>query len=71
VGKSGGISPVPQVHTSHALPPKGIAEASQIFLRDAHVLPKREKYDPEIGCDQTAIGLPPVTSAVLLIAKSF
>jgi hypothetical protein len=24
---------------------------------------------PEIDCDQTAIGLPPVTSAVSLIAK--
>jgi hypothetical protein len=26
-------------------------------------------FTPEIDCDQTAIGLPPVTSAVLLIAK--
>jgi hypothetical protein len=25
----------------------------------------------EIGCNQTAMGLPPVTSAVFLIAKSF
>jgi hypothetical protein len=24
---------------------------------------------PEIDCDQTAVGLPPVTSAVFLIAK--
>jgi hypothetical protein len=24
---------------------------------------------PEIDCDQSAMGLPPVTSAVLLIAK--
>jgi hypothetical protein len=26
-------------------------------------------FAPEIDCDQTAIDLPPVTSAVLLIAK--
>jgi hypothetical protein len=26
---------------------------------------------PEMDCDQTAMGLPPVTSAVFLIAKSF
>jgi hypothetical protein len=26
---------------------------------------------PEIDCNQTAVGLPPVTSAVFLIAKSF
>jgi hypothetical protein len=26
-------------------------------------------FAPEIDCDQTALGLPPVTSAVLLIAK--
>jgi hypothetical protein len=26
---------------------------------------------PEVDCDQTAMGLPPVTSAVCLIAKSF
>jgi hypothetical protein len=28
-------------------------------------------FTPEIGCDQTAMGLPPVTSAVLLMAKLF
>jgi hypothetical protein len=29
------------IHTTHALSPYiGVAEASQIFLRDAHVLPK-------------------------------
>jgi hypothetical protein len=26
-------------------------------------------FAPEIDCDQTAIGLPPVTSAALLIVK--
>jgi hypothetical protein len=26
---------------------------------------------PEIGCDQTAMRLPPITSAVFLIAKCF
>jgi hypothetical protein len=26
-------------------------------------------FTPETNCDQTAMGLPPVTSAVLLIAK--
>jgi hypothetical protein len=26
---------------------------------------------PEIDCNQTVMGLPPVTSAVFLIAKSF
>jgi hypothetical protein len=26
-------------------------------------------FTPEIDCDQTEMGLPPVTSAVLLIAK--
>jgi hypothetical protein len=28
-------------------------------------------FAPELDCDQTAMGLPSVTSAVLLIAKSF
>jgi hypothetical protein len=26
-------------------------------------------FTPEIDCDQTAMGLPPITSAVLLMAK--
>jgi hypothetical protein len=26
---------------------------------------------PEIDCDQTAMGLPPITSAAFIIAKSF
>jgi hypothetical protein len=26
-------------------------------------------FTPQIDCDQTAMGLPPITSAVLLIAK--
>jgi hypothetical protein len=34
------------VHTYHSrFIPKGIAEASQIFLRDAHVLPKLFSYE--------------------------
>jgi hypothetical protein len=28
-------------------------------------------FVPEIDCDQTAMGLPPVTSAIFLIAKTF
>jgi hypothetical protein len=32
------------IHTTHALSPKA-AEASQIFLRDAHVLPKLFSYE--------------------------
>jgi hypothetical protein len=28
-------------------------------------------FTPEIDCDQAAMGLPPVTSAVFLIAKQF
>jgi hypothetical protein len=28
-------------------------------------------FPPEIDCNQTAMGLPPVTSEVFLIAKSF
>jgi hypothetical protein len=27
------------IHTTHALIPEGVAEVSQIFLGDAHVLP--------------------------------
>jgi hypothetical protein len=28
-------------------------------------------FSPEIDCNQTAMGLPPVTSAILLVATSF
>jgi hypothetical protein len=28
------------IHNTHALSPKGVAEASQIFLRDTHDLPE-------------------------------
>jgi hypothetical protein len=36
-----GISSVSYIHTNHSrFIPEGVAEASQILLRDAHVLPK-------------------------------
>jgi hypothetical protein len=35
-----------RVHTYHSrFIPKGVAEASQIFFRDAHVLPKLFSYE--------------------------
>jgi hypothetical protein len=34
------------IHTYHSrLIPEGVTEASQIFLRDAHVLPKLISYE--------------------------
>jgi hypothetical protein len=99
--------------------PEGVAEASQVFFRDAHVLPKLLSYEEycgrdrwkahrhlvevsgvsavnslvalddihgrkrevlffyltalpsEMDCNQTAIGLAPVTSVLFLIGKSF
>jgi hypothetical protein len=37
------------VNTFHSrLIPKGVAEVSQIFLRDAHVLPKLLRYDSSL-----------------------
>jgi hypothetical protein len=50
VGKNGGISPVKKnlviIHTYHSrFIPGGVAEVSQIFLRDTHVLPKLVSYE--------------------------
>jgi hypothetical protein len=60
--------------------PEGIAEASQILFRDTYVLTKLLSckeylfvgliaFAPEVNCNQTAMGLPPATSAVIPIAK--
>jgi hypothetical protein len=40
-----------QTHTYHSrFIPEGAAEASQIFLRDAHILPKLAKVSFEEHC---------------------
>jgi hypothetical protein len=41
-----------------------------MYLTDLHLtLTPLEALTPEIDCNQTAMGLPPVTSAVFLIAN--
>jgi hypothetical protein len=38
------------IHTTHAVSP--VAEASQIFLRDAHGSPKLRSYEEYYKCDR-------------------
>jgi hypothetical protein len=41
------------IHTYHSrFIPKGVAEASQIFLRDTHVLPKLVSYEEQCRRDK-------------------
>jgi hypothetical protein len=40
------------IHTTHSLSPKGLAEVSQIFLRDTHVLPKLASYEEHCRRDR-------------------
>jgi hypothetical protein len=41
------------MHTTHALSPEeGVAEASRIFLPDAHALPKLLSYEEYCGRDK-------------------
>jgi hypothetical protein len=40
------------IHTTHALSPKGVAEVSQILLRDTHVLPKLVSYEEHCRRDR-------------------
>jgi hypothetical protein len=41
------------IHTYHSrFIPKGVAEASQIFLRDTHVLPKLFNYEEQCRRDR-------------------
>jgi hypothetical protein len=56
------------IHTYHSrLIPEGVAEAFQIFLRDAHVLPKlfhNENYCRHAGGKPIAVRLQPISGAM-------
>jgi hypothetical protein len=45
--------PTSKIHTYHSrFIPEGVAEVSQIFLRDTHVLPKLVSYEEHRRCDR-------------------